>query len=276
MKQEVKVGLIGLGTIGKGLARAIASGAAGKTHLTAVLTRPAGYNAARDFLHETGLDAHVTCDPAEFFAADTNLIVEAAGQTAAREYGAQVLATGRDLLVCATGVFTDDSLYENWTKLAEDNGCRLIIPSGAIAGIDALTSAAIAGVEYVCITTRKPPAAWYGTPAETMLNLAEITDVPALIFEGTAREAARLFPQNINVAATLACAGIGMDNTRARVYADPTISRNVHQIHVRSACVELQIEVCGKPSTDNPRSSALTAYSIIKTVRSLSSPILIG
>jgi aspartate dehydrogenase len=132
-----------------------------------------------------------------------------------------------------------------------------------------------AGVEEVTITTRKPPHAWFGTPAENMVDLHSIT-APVCLFEGSAREAANLFPQNVNVAATLACAGIGLDRTISRVFADPTVSRNVHQITLRGVCGEISIEVCGKPSPDNPRTSALTAYSVIKTIRNLTASVVIG
>jgi aspartate dehydrogenase len=128
----------------------------------------------------------------------------------------------------------------------------------------------------VVIATRKPPSAWYGTPAEKMVNLANITEHPVCLFDGSARVAASLFPQNVNVAATLAYAGIGLDRTIARIYADPTIARNVHQIRIRGNCGEINIEVAGTPSPDNPRTSALTPYSVIKIIRNLSSPFIIG
>ena len=242
----------------------------------AVLVRPANMDPARAFLADMGLDPVLSSDPEEFFEAGTNLIVEAAGQEAVSLYGSEALMTKRDLLVCATGAFTDDSLYQGLVDLASQYRRRLIIPAGAIGGIDALASAALSGLDEVSITTRKPPAAWAGTAAEEMVNLAEITTEPVCIFEGSAREAARRFPQNVNVAATLACAGIGLDRTVARIFADPTITRNLHEIYFSGKSGSFSIEVCGNPSTDNPRTSALTAYSVIKTIRNLTSPVMIG
>ncbi len=273
---EVRIGLIGLGTVGKGLARAIADGVAGQTALAAVLVKPSNLAAAEDFLSELWLEPILTADPEEFFEADTSLIVESAGQEAVRHYAARALESQRDLLVCATGAFTDDALFEQLKGLAEQAGRRLIIPSGAIAGIDALTSAALAGVDEVTITTRKPPLAWVGTIAEQLTDLSAIHEQPVCLFDGSAREANHLFPHNVNVAATLACAGIGLDHTIVRVYADPTIDRNIHQIKIRGKCGDINIEVCGQPSPENPRTSALTAYSVIKTVRNLTAAVVIG
>lgn len=276
LRDEVQIGLIGLGTIGKSLARAIAEGQAGQASLEAVLVRPANLDPAQAFLTYLDLDPVLTSDPEEFFEAGTNLVVEAAGQEAVRLYGSEALMTKRDLLVCATGAFTDDSLFEGLAALAGQYGRRLIIPAGAIGGIDALVSAALVGLDEVSITTRKPPAAWVGTAAEETVNLAEITNQPVCIFEGTAREAVRRFPQNVNVAATLACAGIGLDRTVARIFADPTITRNLHEIYFSGKSGSFTIQVCGNPSPDNPRTSALTAYSVIKTIRNLTSPVIIG
>jgi len=273
---ELKLGLIGFGTIGKGLARAIATGRARHTQLATVLIKPQNFETTTTCLGELGLNSLVTADPEEFFAVETDLIVEAAGQQVVREYAARVLQSGRDLLICASGAFTDEVLYEQLVGLAEQHGSRLLIPSGALAGIDALTSMAQAGVEEVTITTRKPPQAWIGTAAEKLVDLSSITTQPFCLFEGSAREAANLFPQNVNVAATLAWAGIGLDRTISRVFADPTVSRNVHQITLRGVCGEISIEVCGKPSPDNPRTSALTAYSVIKTIRNLTASVIIG
>lgn len=273
---EVRVGLIGLGTVGKGLARAIADEVAGHTALGAVLVKPHNLDAARHFLREIWLEPVLTSDPEDFFEADITLVVEVAGQEALRQYAARALQSQRDLLVCATGAFTDDALLEELKGLAIQYRRRLIIPSGAIAGIDALTSAALAGVDEVTITTRKPPLAWLGTAAEDLTDLRKINGQPVCLFDGPAREAARLFPHSVNVAATLACAGIGLDHTRALVYADPSVTRNVHQISIRGKCGEINIEVSGQPSPENPRTSTLTAYSVIKTVRNLTAPIVIG
>jgi aspartate dehydrogenase len=274
---KTTIGLIGLGSIGKALVRAIANGTAGQTSLAAVLVRPAGLEGARDFLATLGLEqVVVTADFAAFLQSDFSIVVEAAGQEAVCTYAADIIVADKDLLVCAIGAFTDDKLFSGLIRLAEEHHKRLIVPSGAIAGIDALSSAALAGIDEVVIATRKPPAAWYGTPAEQMTNLAEVREYPVCLFDGSARVAARLFPQNVNVAATLAYAGIGLDRTTARIYADPTIARNVHQISIRGKCGEINIEVAGLPSPDNPRTSALTPYSVIKTIRNLTSPFVIG
>jgi aspartate dehydrogenase len=149
-----------------------------------------------------------------------------------------------------------------------------VLPAGAVGGIDALGAAKLSGLEEVTYTGRKPPLAWKGTAAEALLDLGALTE-PATFFEGTAREAAMQYPQNANVAATVALAGAGFDATRVRLVADPTIARNLHEVSVRSAAAEFSIRLEGRPSPSNPKTSLTAGYSMAREVLNRARPVVV-
>jgi len=142
----------------------------------------------------------------------------------------------------------------------------LQLVSGAIGAIDAIAAASVGDIDRIVYRGRKPPQGWKGSPAEDVVNLDNLKE-PACHFSGTAREAALRYPKNANVAATVALAGPGLDETRVELVADPTITENIHEIEVEGTFGRLQFRIDGRPLPGNPKSSALTAMSVVAAVR---------
>ena len=178
--------------------------------------------------------------PEDLREIEIDLLVEAAGREAVAPWGQAALERGIDFAVCSTSAFCDEPLLQQLIASAESGGCKLLIPPGALAGVDALAAAAILPLESVNHRIIKPPQAWKGTIAEDLVALDELS-APATFFEGTAREAARRFPANANVAAITALAGIGLDRTQVSLVADPGAQGNRHHLAIRGdfGCLEV-------------------------------------
>jgi len=161
--------------------------------------------------------------------------------------------------------------------VARRNRGRILVPTGALLGLDAVVAAAEGGIASVKMTTRKPPQGLSGAPY-LVANDIDVTGLtePKCVFIGTAREAARGFPANVNVAAALALAGIGPDRTAIEIWADPGVTRNIHRIEVEAAAGRLSMQIENVPSEENPRTGRLTALSVVAALRKLVSPLAIG
>ena len=190
-----------------------------------------------------------------------NLVVECASHSAVREHVPAILEQGIDAIVASSGALADPLLSER-IELATA-GAQLIVPPGALGGVDALAAAARDSLGHVRLISTKPPAGWVGTPGEEAAAQATISCV---LFHGTAREAARLYPRNANVAATVALAGMGFDRTEVQLIADPAARGNTHRLEVRGAFGRFSAEIDGAASAANPRTSRLTAYSIVRAI----------
>ena len=256
----LNVALIGYGAIAREVIRHI--GADAPARITGVIVRPGRVASAR-----AALPAGVAvADSLDGLPEAPDLVAECAGQGAVAEYGEAALRRGIDFLAISIGALADRGLGARLVRAAEAGRAKLVLPAGAVAGADALTAARIGGLARVTYTSRKPPPAWKGSPAETAHDL-DTLDTPTVLFEGPADEAARLFPQNANVAATVALAGAGFDATAVRLIADPQAGGNVHQIHAEGAFGAFDIEVRGRPLPDNPRTSTLAAHSVAAEIR---------
>lgn len=209
--------------------------------------------------------AKLITTPDELAGLDLDLIVEAAGREAVGIWGEAALDHAPAFAVASTSAFCDDALLDRLITTAESWGSQLLIPPGALAGIDGIAAASLLPLDEVIHRIVKPPQAWRGTSAENLIALDDITDATAF-FSGTAREAASRFPQNANVAVISALAGIGLDRTRVELVADPTAGGNGHQLSVRGAFGKLDISIENRPLATNPKSSEMTALGLVRLI----------
>lgn len=255
------VAIIGFGAIARDLIDILTAQQSPPDRLS-VLVRPERVAVVQKQLGERAV---VVAALGALLDARPSVVVECAGHGAVAEHGVAVLKSGADLIVASVGALADAELAGELLAAARASGAQCVLPAGAIGGIDALSAARLSGLTSVRYTGTKPPAAWAGTPAEDACDLYALR-APLLFFEGTAREAARLFPKNANVAATLALAGLGMDATRVHLVADPGTTENTHHFSVTSRALDFEMRLVGKPSPSNPKTSRSTVYSIARAV----------
>jgi aspartate dehydrogenase len=257
----LKVGIVGMGVIGTHIARAITAGIPGVTL--------AGVH-VRDPAKAKGFPAVSLPELIQ----RSDLIVEAATQAALGEFAPAVLAAGKHLMVISVGGLL--GVLDGWTRLAEKHGCRILVPSGAIAGLDGVKGAREGAITQVTMESRKPPRGLAGAPyiVEKCIDLEAISE-ETLIFEGTATDACRAFPANVNVVAALALAGVGAERTRIKVFAVPGLARNTHRIMVEGEFGRLAIQVENVPS-ENPRTGKLSYLSAIALLRDLGATVRVG
>ena len=160
---------------------------------------------------------------------------------------------------------------------AAETGARIVAPTGALLGLDAVRAAAEGVIHSVTMITRKPPNGLEGAPHLVNNNISvEGLNAAKLVFEGSAREGAIGFPANVNVAAALALAGIGADETKLQIWADPEVDRNMHRIEVEADSCRFTLEIANVPSEENPRTGKNTALSVITCLKGLVSPLKVG
>jgi aspartate dehydrogenase len=186
---------------------------------------------------------------------------------------APVVARGKCAVVLSVGALLEN---DDLIELARANGGQILVPTGALIGLDAVTAAAVGTIHSVQMVTRKPVGGLTGAPyiVENEIDIERITE-PLKIFDGTAREAAKGFPANLNVAVALSLAGIGPDRTRVQIWADPTATRNVHRIEVESDSARFSMSIENIPS-ENPKTGLITALSVIACLRKLRASLRVG
>ena len=267
MEGALRLGMIGFGAIGG----AVAAGLAGSgITLAGVLVRDRSLESVRARV-TTGIQ--VVSKLPDLLALHPRVILECAGHEALRAYGADVLRAGKDLVISSVGALADQELHDKLVHAASAGG-RLVIPSGALGGLDALGAARRAGLQSVNYVSRKAPAAWKGTKAEELINLATISE-PTVFYRGAARQAALDFPKNANVVAAVALAGIGFDRTEVELIADPTSHGNRHVVCAQGPFGQLVADVLARTFPENPKTSMLTPYSILRAMENLSGSVVI-
>jgi len=229
--------------------------------LVGVLVRPERVATART---RAGGRFLVVDDLGALLERGPDVVMECAGHAAVRELGPAVLAHGKDLLVASVGALADRALGSALVRAAT-GGAEAWAPPGAIAGIDGLVAARTAGLRQVTYTSVKPPVSWEGTPAAHKLAGAA-RNVRVTLFEGSARETALRFPQNANVGATIAFAGLGLDRTTVRLVSDPGASGPLGVIEASGDFGAFRFEILAYASPANPKSSTLTAHSLLASL----------
>ena len=195
-----------------------------------------------------------------------DFVLECASHEAVAEFGPYFLDQGIDFGVISIGALSDPVLLECLEMASKKGDSQLFLVPGAIGGMDALAAAGAESLDEVIYTSRKPPMSWTGTPADEVFDLASITEA-TVIYTGSARQAAMLYPKNANVAATIALAGLGFDDTQVTLVADPDAKGNIHHIEARGSFGEMDITIVGNPLPSNPKSSALTAFSAVRALK---------
>jgi len=263
-----RVGIIGCGTIGSQLAIAIDNGEVKNASIVSLF----------DVAQETvlALREKLNSHPAAFSKFDNfikntqcDIIVEAASQEAVRKYAMHVLRARKDLIVMSVGGLADKSFLSELIKESEGSVRRLYVPTGAIAGIDAIRAVKDL-LDSVMLITTKNPKALAGAPffENNKLKLEDVKE-RRIIYEGSASDAVKAFPANVNVAAVLSLAGLGLDRTKVRIIADPSFATNQHEILARGSFGEFRFTVNNVPSPGNPKTSYLAVLSAIECLRSV-------
>lgn len=210
----------------------------------------------------------------ELAACKPDLVVEAAGRAAIDMWAPAALAAAPAMIIASTSAFCDDALLPRLTALAEQHDSRILIPSGAIGGIDALAGAATLGLDSVVHQIVKPPVAWKGTPAEKLMDLSSLSE-RTVFFTGTAREAASQYPQNANATVVTSLAGIGLDRTQVELVADPAVTLNGHHITATGGFGRMSMSLQNNPLATNPKSSELTALSLVRLIEQQTQAVVI-
>ena len=266
---SLRVGIAGLGAVGLETARRLQAGVPGLA-LAAVSVRDA--EKARRNLPCVGSDVPVRS--LDDLAEHCDVVVEGLPPASFRAVAVPAVERGRIFMPLSVG-----QLLENWDLVAraKETGARILVPTGALIGLDAVRAAAEGEIRSVTMITRKPPQGLEGAPylATHGISLAGLT-APLKVFDGSAREGARGFPANVNVAAALSLAGIGPDRTRLEIWADPGVVRNTHRIEVEADTARFGMWIENVPSAENPRTGRITALSAVAALRGLVAELKVG
>lgn len=268
-----RIALVGFGAIGRAVADLVAGDE--RLDIAQIIVNPARQQAVHAELSgRPGREPPQVLTAVPLGADRPDLLVECAGHGAIEAHVLPALRHGIPCLVVSIGALSEPGMADKLEAAALQGQTQVHLLPGAIGGIDALAAARIAGLASVVYTGRKPPKGWMGTAAEEKLDLNGLTE-STLFFSGTAREAARMYPKNANVAATLALAGLGLDETRVELYADPSVDENIHYYEAQGVFGFMAVTIKGKPLASNPKTSALTVYSVVRALINRVAPLAV-
>ena len=271
----MRLAMVGTGAIGAYLLQAISEGIAGAVDVVAVADVVDRTDHLAALAGRLGCTWHT--DPMDVLAAFPDVIVEAAAPAVVRDFAGRWLDGGANVLTMSVGALADPALLRDLAATAERAGRQVLVPSGAIGGLDAIRAAKIGGLDAVELRTTKPPRALKDAPYLIATGVdVDAFSQPTVVFDGTAADAVVGFPGNLNVVAALSLAGIGPDRTRVVLVANPAAGRNVHEITARGAFGELYLRLENRPMPDNPKTSLLAPLSALALLRRLSDPVQVG
>ncbi len=267
--RNLTVAIGGFGTIGKTLASALDKGIAGLA-----LVAVSAHDKERARQGVSGFSAPVRVVDLAELADLADIVVECCPAAHFADVAGPAIERGRIFVPSSVGALLD---HMHLIDRARQTGARIVAPTGALLGLDAVRAAAEGHIREIRIVTNKPPGGLAGAPyiVANQIDLAAITE-PTLIFSGSAREAIKGFPANVNVAVALSLAGIGPDKTRIEIWADPTVTRNVHRIVCEADSARFEMKIENIPSPDNPRTGLITGLSVIACLRGMVSPLRVG
>ena len=269
----MKLGVIGCGTIGSYILEQVAAKPELDIKVAAVCGR-SDTSKGRELVERSAI--FWTTDISTLFQ-KVDVVVEAASHEALATSGAMCLEHGISLVPVSVGALADEALLANLKNAATKGGAVLHVPSGGIGGMDALQAACVAGVDKVTMTSRKMPRAWKGIPyVERMGVDLEAIKEPYLLYDGPARECVKEFPQNINIAAVLSLAGIGFDRTIVRIFADPSVTLNTHEVAWEGVSGKCRIVLENVPAPENPKTTYLAALSVLATLKRIKASYRVG
>src|SRR3954464_12557633 len=263
-----RVAVVGLGPIGRKVVEALDQGIDGLV-LAAVSVQDTAKHG--DFLAK--LKRAPAILPIDDLCAAADIVIECAPSKLVRSIVVPFVSRGKTAIVLSVGALLEN---EDLIALAKQHGGQIVVPTGALIGLDAVTAAAEGEIQSVRMVTRKPLNGLAGAPylVENNIDISAITE-PLKIFEGSARDAAKGFPANLNVAVALSLAGLGPDRTTLQIWADPTVTRNVHRVEVESDSARFSMSIENIPS-ENPKTGRITALSVIACLRKLHAPLRVG
>ncbi|MEL0106985.1 MAG: aspartate dehydrogenase [Rhodospirillaceae bacterium] len=268
-KETLRVGLAGFGSIGRTVGNALNDGIPGlRLSAVAVRDQDKAKSHLNTYKHDIPL---VSLNQLPGYA---DIIVEATSRHSFKDAVAPAIEAGKTVITATVGGLL---LHDDLIQRAKETGARIIVPTGGLAGFDAMRAAAEGTIHSVQLTTRKPPHSLHDAPVlqEKGIDPKNLKE-PALLFEGSARQAIGTFPVGLNIAIALSMAGVGPDKTKLAVWLDPTVSRNVHKVDVDADSAAFTMTMESEPAEDNPHSAKIAALSLLAALRSLTATMKVG